>query len=1137
MDGPGADQPPGPGAHRQQGAGQAHPQQVAVGRAATEEQAAAPAPQRRDRPLVAGRERTGRTAHEEPQPPVEAAVRAEREHRRVAEGVQVLHDDEARPAREALQPAPEGGGVVGGHLPTGARAARCPRGRAHHAERGRPERGGVGGEVADGGPPPAPGQTGDQQATPVGQVDAEDGPLVPARPHRKPRQLTCGAGVVPGGRAPASRVPGGRAPGGRAPGVGRLPGQRQHRRRGQLRHVEGVRVAAAPAGLRQRPGQRQLALQALLAQQRSSGRAVPRHGPCGDPGEHVVGPVGQRQQQPGADRGRQPAPGYEPVTGEQAGEAGGRPLPDQPGQGRGTATGIPVVELGAERLDTVHEQQQRRARPVRVRSPRGDLLPQPLHQPHGAVHLPAAHHGARVREAGGVPGQPATAVVEHVHVQLLGGPGGDRLGQDRAQPRGAAAAGTADGQPAAAAVRVELQRVLGLGRRVVHQPDPQRASSPGRLPERQGGQVVGLHAVGQRRAPGTVRWGEALLPRPAGQRGHRPCQVGRPSGLFRGGRRGAVRPPPRGHPDGAPRGGRVAGDPRDLHQLGGRATHPHQRPAGDVGGQPRRGGQAEHVPGLGLVGGAQADAQGAVGPDLGGDHAGRALGRQDEVDAQGAAALGDADQAREEVGLVLGQAGELVDHDHQPGGVDVGRERGEVRDPVPGQQPLAPGQLGTQRPQGPGGPRRVEVGDHPDGVREPCRLGERGATLVVDQEEGAPVRRVGQGEPQDERLQELGLPGAGGPRDERVGPVPAQVERERAGGGAAEREHQRPAVARPRPPGAPPGHGRHARPGQVEQADPPGQTPTHPGRLQGGEPPGDLAGDRRREPVDGDAGPVGGVGHREQPRGPRLALQPQPGAGDHRWLPARTRPGEGEDPPRPGLAQGRAGAGAQRAVDHDDRPADLPGGAGAGAAQGGHPGQGGVLAGGGVDGPRRQVGEPAQPRPRVQPGALDQQRQTELPGREQDGELGDQRGDHPGRHGFRAAHPQAPGGREVHGHGPAGRGGGPPLSVGLHEGDPRRPGGAPDPDHDGVGVLRGALPQRGCAPADGTADHGEVGVLPLGRAVVVRDGRRDAVLGLLQGRRVRAGGAASGPPPRRPVGQPGAHPDERAEQAEQQEDG
>jgi hypothetical protein len=63
------------------------------------------------------------------------------------------------------------------------------------------------------------------------------------------------------------------------------------------------------------------------------------------------------------------------------------------------------------------------------------------------------------------------------------------------------------------------------------------------------------------------------------------------------------------------------------------------------------------------------------------------------VDTEGSPALGDRDQTRDERGQFLGQGGELVHHDHQPGQWDgVGQCR-DVGDPVGAQDRLTPSEL------------------------------------------------------------------------------------------------------------------------------------------------------------------------------------------------------------------------------------------------------------------------------------------------------------------------------------------------------------------------------------------------------------------------------------------------------------
>lgn len=200
----------------------------------------------------------------------------------------------------------------------------------------------------------------------------------------------------------------------------------------------------------------------------------------------------------------------------------------------------------------------------------------------------------------------------------------------------------------------------------------------------------------------------------------------------------------------------------------------------------RRVRRVDHVRALGHIRHPQCDPQVGVGADVRGHHAGGALGGQDQVQAEGAAALGDADQAGHEAGQVAGQGRELVDHDHQPGqGRVAGLARGpfgvifDVLGPGGGQDLLPAGQLGGQRGQGALGQVRVQVGDHPGHVRQVHAAGERAAALVVHQHERHLIRPVHQGQRCDQGLQQLGLPGAGGAGDQRVRAVPAQVDAER----------------------------------------------------------------------------------------------------------------------------------------------------------------------------------------------------------------------------------------------------------------------------------------------------------------------------------------------------------------------
>ena len=77
---------------------------------------------------------------------------------------------------------------------------------------------------------------------------------------------------------------------------------------------------------------------------------------------------------------------------------------------------------------------------------------------------------------------------------------------------------------------------------------------------------------------------------------------------------------------------------------------------------------------------------------------------------------------------------------------------------------------------------------------------ERRAALVVDQHEGHRVRPVADRQRGDERLQQLGLAGAGGAGDQRVRPVLPDVEPERAVGRLAD-DRRRSRAAGPPPAG------------------------------------------------------------------------------------------------------------------------------------------------------------------------------------------------------------------------------------------------------------------------------------------------------------------------------------------------
>ena len=76
-------------------------------------------------------------------------------------------------------------------------------------------------------------------------------------------------------------------------------------------------------------------------------------------------------------------------------------------------------------------------------------------------------------------------------------------------------------------------------------------------------------------------------------------------------------------------------------------------------------GPVNHVDGVGSTRHPQRYADRDVRPDLGRDHAGRPLRCKHQMQPERAAALSDADQARDEPGQLVGQCGELVNHENE----------------------------------------------------------------------------------------------------------------------------------------------------------------------------------------------------------------------------------------------------------------------------------------------------------------------------------------------------------------------------------------------------------------------------------------------------------------------------------------
>ena len=179
----------------------------------------------------------------------------------------------------------------------------------------------------------------------------------------------------------------------------------------------------------------------------------------------------------------------------------------------------------------------------------------------------------------------------------------------------------------------------------------------------------------------------------------------------------------------------------------------------------------------------QGDAQVGVGLDLVVDDAGRALGGEDQVEPEAAAALGDVDERGHEVGELDGEEGELVDDD--AGAAADGSRRGSRRCSSSevsaglAQHPFAVAELGTQAAQDPSGEVLVEVGDQTPTV---CGRSAQASnaepplksTSTTLSSSGGSVG----GEPDDEAAQQLALAGAGGAGDEPVRAVGDEVDGE-----------------------------------------------------------------------------------------------------------------------------------------------------------------------------------------------------------------------------------------------------------------------------------------------------------------------------------------------------------------------
>ena len=516
------------------------------------------------------------------------------------------------------------------------------------------------------------------------------------------------------------------------------------------------------------------------------------------------------------------------------------------------------------------------------------------------------------------------------------------------------------------------------------------------------------------------------------------------------------------------------------------------------------------------------------------------------------------------VGQLLGERGELVDHDDQPGERDVVRQGRDVRRRRCAARICSRRvELGAERAQRAGGGLAVQVGDQADRVRQRGRLGERGAALVVDQQEGAAVGRMAAARGRrSASAAARDLPGSGGAGDERVRALAAQVELHRARrpcvpasrrSAVPARSSSDPLTRSVRVRGAAPG-------GQIQQPDRRGgarrPTPPEPGR------PGRVRASapwRRGSRSTMHADAVGGARPAQDGDVPGLPGQPQHASHRERaasWAPRRVV--RTSTPAVPGRPQRRGECGVERPVDDHDEPS-----------------AGGVAPP--ARGARCPVGSPSLGRAgRVQPGvqvvvgpalrrrgrprrarrpAAGAAATAPTPSRaSRSGSVSRSRSSRPARAGRRAGRrplastreralprarppPAAAGPRRSTATGTCGGRHGTRVPSPSHPGHPRGPGPGADPDGERVARRAGARLHSRCAAAPRRRDErGEIGV----RASVARDvGASTAAASAgLRGQDLRAraprrrAGCSAAPTT---VRRPGAQRHQRAEQGEEQE--
>ena len=504
---------------------------------------------------------------------------------------------------------------------------------------------------------------------------------------------------------------------------------------------------AAPEGSAAKQGD--LHLDRALGPERAPRRDVIRQLARVQVGQRVVGSLGELEHQLAVDEGRDPARQQLPVTADHHVDSDARALAQQELHLLDHRAGLDVAEAGEESLPQIDQQQDvRQALGCRCRRPlfcqvgeaalrhhglpHADLADQAGEQPLDAFGLVALRHDAGVRKVGERQ-QRAVAAVDRVQVQIVA--------------RDARAASTASDRRSGWRGRSAAPRSRTGGR-----------SCPGRQ-----GRVLALRPAGLRpRGEGRRVWRRRATSAPVdsverGHSGSAASQGWAARDAERGGRRliaatsarrsvagsllvvlGTTRPSARARRASARDRSRTSA--RRPHPRSPRAAAPdpsawngtselapnrtYARPGvdlADAGGVRR----VDDVRALRRVGHPQGDPQVGVGADLGRDHAAGPLRRQDQMDAERPAALGDADQAADEVGQFAGQVTAnssmtiarrgIAAQVRAPGAqvevvVQVFRARAR-------QQVLATAQFGAERFQGAFDQVAVEVGDHPDRVR------------------------------------------------------------------------------------------------------------------------------------------------------------------------------------------------------------------------------------------------------------------------------------------------------------------------------------------------------------------------------------------------------------------------------------